>query len=141
MSSQSIWRYTIGNAPTNHIHLVNPTWWYEFTGQTEQDHTANNGMGWLNAVHEEDRLIAERTCSHILVSTDPITAEYRVRVKMETGGGCKFKAFRFKISKLSLLNGLAQSPTSPSVKLPNSNWWKVSLSWQPSWKTSMLIFI
>lgn len=79
MSSQAIWRYQVDNTPTNRIHLVNPSWWYEFTGQTEQEHTANNGMGWLSAVHEEDRRIAERTCSHILLSTEPITAEYRVR--------------------------------------------------------------
>jgi PAS domain S-box-containing protein len=50
--------------------------WMAFTGQRAEEH---RGMGWLNAVHPEDRQAAARTWRHAVASIQPYAAESRLR--------------------------------------------------------------
>jgi PAS domain S-box-containing protein len=78
-SSQSIWQYRRDGTPMPHIDEANVAWWREFTGQTEEQRTAEGGMGWLNAVHPEDRDAARGNWQDIRDAGKPTSAEFRVR--------------------------------------------------------------
>lgn len=80
-ASQSVWRYRPGLSLLDQIDVANHAWWREFTGQTEAQRIARGGLGWLDAVHEEDRAAAQRLWSDVDSSTisEPVQASYRVR--------------------------------------------------------------
>ena len=80
-SGQSAWRYRRGHSMLDQLDIANHRWWCEFTGQTEAERTARDGMGWLDAVHGEDRAVALRAWSDLdtLTGSESIEAEYRVR--------------------------------------------------------------
>lgn len=78
-SSQSVWHYRSGGLPIQQIDQASAAWWREFTRQTEEQRTGNGGMGWLAAVHEEDREIARRNWLDISTMGKPSTVNYRVR--------------------------------------------------------------
>jgi PAS domain S-box-containing protein len=50
--------------------------WMAFTGQGPEEH---RGLGWLSAIHPEDREAAERTWRHAVASIEPYAAEGRLR--------------------------------------------------------------
>ncbi len=50
--------------------------WYEFTGQTQPE---GLGFGWLNAVHPEDRSLAEEEFRQADSSHRPFRLDYRLR--------------------------------------------------------------
>lgn len=50
--------------------------WYEFTGQAPG---AGQGLGWLNAVHPDDRAPAERTFLHANARRQAYRTEFRLR--------------------------------------------------------------
>jgi PAS domain S-box-containing protein len=80
-SSQSVWRYRSGSPMLDQIDVANHAWWREFTGQTEVERTANDGYGWLDAVHEEDRARALCLWSNLdnPAVSEPVQVTYRVR--------------------------------------------------------------
>ncbi len=79
-SSQSVWSFRPGGlTEIEQIDKANASWWCEFTGQTEFQRTADNGMGWLDAVHDEDQQVALNNWQNILTSGKSTAAEYRVR--------------------------------------------------------------
>lgn len=53
--------------------------WYEFTGQTEQEGFGEDGFGWLDAVHPEDRDRSGRIFLEANDKRQPFTLDYRVR--------------------------------------------------------------
>jgi PAS domain S-box-containing protein len=50
--------------------------WEEFTGQS---HSEYQGAGWLDAVHEEDRLRVKQNWKRAVEAASPYYAEYRLR--------------------------------------------------------------
>ena len=80
-SSQSVWRYLPGRSLTQQIDHANHAWWCEFTGQTDAQWTANGGMGWIDAVHEDDRAAALRGWASLdtLTAREPVEAAFRVQ--------------------------------------------------------------
>jgi PAS domain S-box-containing protein len=78
-SSLSIWQYQPGAPPIQPIDEANIAWWREFTGQTEEQRRAEDGMGWLNAVHPADRDAARQNWRDILGASKTTSAEFRVR--------------------------------------------------------------
>jgi diguanylate cyclase (GGDEF)-like protein/PAS domain S-box-containing protein len=79
-SSQSILHCQIGGLPIQQIDQANAVWWCAFTGQTEAQRIADKGMGWLSAVHDEDRETALN--NWLLLSSaksQPVKSMYRVR--------------------------------------------------------------
>jgi PAS domain S-box-containing protein len=52
--------------------------WYEYTGQTD---ATGLGFGWLEAVHPEDRGIAEEIFRDAVTHSQPFRVEYRLRRK------------------------------------------------------------
>ncbi len=53
--------------------------WYEFTGQTEQEGLGQNGYGWLDAVHPDDRERAGRMFQDANKAGRPFSLDYRLR--------------------------------------------------------------
>jgi len=79
VSSQSVWHCQIKGLSIQQIDQTNAVWWCEFTGQTEAQRIANEGMGWLNVVHDEDRELALNNWLSIrLLKSQQITFMYRV---------------------------------------------------------------
>ena len=77
-SSQSVWSFRPGSlSQIEQIDRANASWWCEYTGQTEMQRIANNGMGWLDAVYEADREIARSNWENILNATEPTSSEFR----------------------------------------------------------------
>ncbi len=70
-SAAMVWTTTPDGAFTGR-----QTSWNAFTGQTGEQST---GMGWLDAIHPEDRAEAESCWRHAVQSRDLYAAEYRVR--------------------------------------------------------------
>lgn len=77
-SSQTVWHYRPGGEPIRQISEGSAAWWREFTGQSEEERSAEGGKGWLSAVHEADRETAQRMW-HQITSLEPIQVHYRVR--------------------------------------------------------------
>lgn len=78
-SGQSFWHYRIDGDPIQQINNANAKWWCEFTGQTEIQRTSDNNMGWLDAVHEEDRETAKSCWLNFLTMNNSFLAHYRVK--------------------------------------------------------------
>ncbi|HET8947048.1 MAG TPA: PAS domain S-box protein, partial [Candidatus Polarisedimenticolia bacterium] len=78
-TSQSPWEYRPGGAPAGQESEEASAWWRAFTGQTEEQRTAREGAGWLDAVHPEDRDAAWRNWLEIRAVRGPTAATYRVR--------------------------------------------------------------
>jgi PAS domain S-box-containing protein len=78
-SSHSTWQFRPGDAPNRQISDEATAWWRAFTGQTEEERTARDGTGWLDAVHPDDRDDARRNWTSIRAMTGPTAAEFRVR--------------------------------------------------------------
>ncbi|HEY8226924.1 MAG TPA: histidine kinase dimerization/phospho-acceptor domain-containing protein, partial [Pyrinomonadaceae bacterium] len=77
-SSQSVWRLRPNGGPAiRGIDDGNAAWWREFTGQTEEQRTADDGMGWLAAVHEEDLVAARKNWLKIVSTDEPTAVEFR----------------------------------------------------------------
>ncbi|MBS0184134.1 MAG: PAS domain S-box protein [Nitrospira sp.] len=53
--------------------------WYQFTGQSEQEGLGQDGFGWLDAVHPEDRERTTRMFSDANEKRLPFTFDYRLR--------------------------------------------------------------
>ena len=58
------------------LHLSRASSWYEFTGQTPE--TAL-GLGWLDAMHPDDRAAAGARSSTPMRAREPFRLEYRLR--------------------------------------------------------------
>ena len=65
--------------PTGHCTYLNPRW-YEFTGQAPG---AGEGLGWLDAVHPEDRAIAEQA----FVTANAERTDYQVEFRLRRADG------------------------------------------------------
>ncbi|HZI16693.1 MAG TPA: PAS domain S-box protein [Myxococcus sp.] len=52
--------------------------WHDFTGQIEEE---GRGLGWLSAVHPEDRAMASDAFLSSNANQEPFRAEYRIRSK------------------------------------------------------------
>jgi PAS domain S-box-containing protein len=78
-SSQVVWHFRSDGQSIKEIDEASAAWWREFTGQTEQQRTAEGGTGWLEAVHPEDREIAMKCWQTVASSDAPVTSECRVR--------------------------------------------------------------
>jgi PAS domain S-box-containing protein len=78
-SSQVVWHFRSDGSPLKEIDDASATWWREFTGQTEAERAGNGGLGWLDAVHPEDREIALKSWHTVTGSTEGIRTESRVR--------------------------------------------------------------
>ena len=78
-SSQSVWSFRPdGLSQIEQIDRANASWWCEYTGQSEAQRTADDGMGWLDAVYESDREKAKNIWQKIITSSEPASSEYRV---------------------------------------------------------------
>ncbi|MGZ8405898.1 MAG: PAS domain-containing protein, partial [Nitrospira sp.] len=53
--------------------------WYEFTGQTKQEGLSKTGLGWLDAVHPDDRKQARRIFLVANKARRPFSLDYRLR--------------------------------------------------------------
>jgi PAS domain S-box-containing protein len=71
--------------PTGHCTYLNRRW-YEYTGQTEGE---GEGLGWLDAVHPEDRPAAEAA----FLSSNAEQRDYRVEFRVRRADG----AYRWAI--------------------------------------------
>ncbi|HZN03553.1 MAG TPA: PAS domain S-box protein, partial [Candidatus Polarisedimenticolia bacterium] len=80
---QSTWQYRPGGTPITQISEEATAWWRAFTGQTEQERTARDGTGWLDAVHPDDRETAFANWREIREAKGATTASYRVRRKVD----------------------------------------------------------
>ncbi|HEV8202258.1 MAG TPA: PAS domain S-box protein, partial [Candidatus Polarisedimenticolia bacterium] len=78
-TSQSTWQYRPGGEPVRQISEEAASWWRAFTGQTEEQHLARDGTGWLDAVHPDDRDVAWRHWTEIRAVKGPTAAVFRVR--------------------------------------------------------------
>lgn len=74
MSNHSPMMLWVTNAQGECVHLNDR--WLEFTGQTAE---TGLGFGWLNAVHEEDRVQSEKIFVKANQVHGPIRMEYRLR--------------------------------------------------------------
>ncbi|WP_221090869.1 PAS domain S-box protein [Deinococcus aquaedulcis] len=60
-----------------HAHFVEPQpQWAQFTGQTWEEY---RGMGWVQAIHPDDRHIAQNACVKGVKERAPYQIEYRLR--------------------------------------------------------------
>jgi PAS domain S-box-containing protein len=80
-SRQSVWHYRSGSVPIAQFDRAGAAWWCEFTGQTEEKRDANEGMGWLDAVHPDDQTTARNAWTKITIATESVAVCYRVRRK------------------------------------------------------------
>jgi PAS domain S-box-containing protein len=78
-SSQAVWHFRPRPELVPQIDRASASWWREFTGQSEEHRTSRNGFGWLDAVHDEDRKIAEDNWNKIVSGSEATGAEFRVR--------------------------------------------------------------
>lgn len=76
-STQSVWHYRREGGPMRHIQHSSESWWSEFTGQTQEELARD--MGWLAAVHEEDREKALQNFWNMESASAPTSTEFRVR--------------------------------------------------------------
>ncbi len=77
-SSETVWRYRPDGIANEQFDTSSAHWWRELTGQSESERTAGGGLGWLNAVHIDDREIAKDYWLKTLISSEPSSAEFRV---------------------------------------------------------------
>ena len=75
-TTQSVWRR---KSDTQGMATDDAQWWCEFTGQSQAQMTAENGEGWLAAVHAEDRDLARTYWRDLQRSTTDNSSTYRVR--------------------------------------------------------------
>jgi PAS domain S-box-containing protein len=75
-ATQCVWRF---QADTGSIDADSARWWCAFSGQTEQQRSANGGNGWLDAVHPQERTGVQAFWQALRanVAADPIF--YRAR--------------------------------------------------------------
>jgi PAS domain S-box-containing protein len=52
--------------------------WYEYTGQTEQEGLGDNGFGWLQAVHPDDREPSSRVLQDATTKRESFSFDYRL---------------------------------------------------------------
>jgi PAS domain S-box-containing protein len=78
-TSQSIWHYRPGGEPIRQFSEASAAWWREFTGQSDEERTGREGLGWLDVVHEDDRPAAYRNWRNILAASEATAVEFRVR--------------------------------------------------------------
>ena len=80
-SSQSVWHYRHGGVPIEQIDRAAVEWWCEFTGQTELERAANEGTGWLDAVHPDDQAPARNVVKKVISGKEPVQIGFRARRK------------------------------------------------------------
>lgn len=78
-SSQVVWHFRSDGSTIKEIDEASAAWWREFTGQSEEQRTANDGTGWLEAVHPEDRETAMKGWQNVVSAGAPVRSECRVR--------------------------------------------------------------
>ena len=78
-TSQSVWTHRPGRKPSQQLEESHAAWWRNFTGQTEEEREANQGSGWLAAVHEEDREKAWQAWNRVTHGRAAVEAAFRVR--------------------------------------------------------------
>ena len=66
--------------PSGYCTYLNPRW-YEFTGQEPR---AGEGLGWLDAVHPDDRPIAEQA----FLTANAAQTDYQVEFRIRRADGC-----------------------------------------------------
>ncbi len=77
-TSQSVWHYQPNASANPQIDAASAAWWCRFTGQTEAQRTADGGLGWLDAVHQDDREVARENWRRIASVSGTVDAVYRV---------------------------------------------------------------
>ena len=70
-NSAAVWRYVPGTP-----YSETSQWWPKFTGQTPDD---MNGLGWLDAVHPDDRERTQQLWTSSIAAGQPFSGSFRVQ--------------------------------------------------------------
>ena len=85
-TTQKVW--TIGGGGDGSNNQAFPPWWLKLTGQTNEE---AKGLGWLNALHPEDREPTRLAWLQAFENHTPFNAVYRV---LSIGGEYRYYAVR-----------------------------------------------